>query len=120
MNLPNLSALSKFITEIPKRLPKREGGANATYTVIDVGGSMVRVAVIELTDDGIVILGRGDARQQPDTMVGGLVNNLPALIESIESAMSQASNRAGIVSDQAILGLGGAMVNGVTTMVHLN
>lgn len=81
---------------------------------------MVRTAIIELTNDGVVILGRGAAKQQPTTMYGGLVGNLPALIETIDEALSQANNRAGVTSDQAILGLGGAMVNGVTTMVHLN
>lgn len=121
MNLPNLPALPNFVSDLQRFLPKRSSNSsNSIYSVIDIGGSMVRVAVIELTDDGAAILGRGSAKQQPTTMYGGLVGNLPALIETIDEALSQATNRAGVASDQAILGLGGAMVSGITTMVHLN
>ena len=87
MNLPKLPALPNFASDLQRFLPKRsDGSSNSVYSVIDIGGSMVRVAVIELTDDGVAILGRGSAKQQPTTMYGGLVGNLPALIETIDEA----------------------------------
>lgn len=120
MKLPKLPAIPNISPAIQKILPKPGAKDMGAYTIVDVGAATVRAAVIELNDDGVVVLGRGQAKQNPQTMYGGVVGNLDSLIEAIDGAMSQANNRAGVSSDQLILGLGGAMVCGITTLVHLN
>lgn len=121
MNLPKLPAISEHFSKISQILPnKGSGSTSSVYAVMDVGASAVRVAIIELTDEGIVILGRGAMAQDSSTMVGGVVAQLPSLVETIDGVMARALNQAGVECDQVVLGLGGAMVSGVTTLVRMN
>ena len=119
MNLPKLPSLPK-LQQVSQLWSKSKKTVSQTYTVVDIGSSQIRVAIIEMTDDGVAILGRGHASPESGTMYGGQISNLDNLISALEEAISQATNRAGVTSEQVILGLGGAMVSSVTTMVQLN
>lgn len=90
------------------------------YTVVDLGASAVRAALVEVQDDGVHVLGYAQVAQQATTMNAGLIANLDALLDTVDQAVAKATNQAGVESDQLILGLSGALVAGVTTLARLN
>ncbi len=115
MKLPKLPS-------VPALKPKKSDQPSESqyFTVIDVGASAVRAAIIEAQPDGIHILGYGYVPQQPSTMNAGLIANLDVLVETMDQASSKAIDQAGVLSEQLILGLGGALVSGVSTLARLN
>lgn len=119
MKLPKLPVVTEHISKFSQFLPKPTAKDSPVFAVIDVGASTVRAALIELTDDGVAILGRGHVAMDNEVMVGGVVGNLTMLVETMDEAMSRAVDQAGVESEQIVLGLGGAMVNGVTTLVRM-
>lgn len=117
MNLPKLPKLPLKSDKSDFSTPEV---STDNYIVIDVGASMVRAAVIESTTTDIKVLGYGNQAQQASTMNAGLINNLDQLTQAIDQATTKAINQAGVASDQVILGLGGQLVAGISTLARLN
>lgn len=114
MKLPSLS-----VPKLDKIIPKRRSKTDA-LVVVDVGSSMVRAAVVEVREQQVAVLGKAEVRQESGSMWGGAIGNLNSLISTMNEAMGRAMEQAGVESDQMVLGLGGALVGGVTTLAHVN
>lgn len=114
MQLPKIS-LPKLNTLIPNRRPQVDA-----FAVVDVGSAMVRAAVVEMRDRQIAILGKAEMPQESGAMWGGMIGNLDSLINRMDEVVTKAIEQSGVTTDQIVLGLGGALVGGVTTLAHVN
>lgn len=122
MNLPKIPQISKSKKKTgttESRIDNPESNSEH-YIVIDIGASMVRAAVIQASSTSINILGYGNQSQQASTMNAGLIANLSQLTETIDQAVTKAVNQAGLAPEQVILGLGGQLVSGISTLARLN
>jgi cell division protein FtsA len=87
-------------------------GANF-LTVIDVGSARTSVLVAESTDIGLRYRGHGIAESRGSRK--GVIVDLEKAVSSIQKAVEQAEDVAGIPIEHALVGIGGAHVRGVNS-----
>jgi cell division protein FtsA len=83
------------------------------FTAIDVGSAKTCVLVAEITENGLRYRGHGlvDSRGSRK----GIIVDLEKAVASIQKAVEQAEDRAGIAVEHAILGVAGSHVRGINT-----
>jgi len=91
-------------------MPKPQGNF---FTAIDVGSAKTCVLVAEITENGLRYRGHGlvDSRGSRK----GIIVDLDKAVASIQKAVEQAEDRAGIAVEHAILGVAGSHVRGINT-----
>jgi len=82
-------------------------------TAIDVGSANTRVLVAEMTDNGLRYRGHGVAESRGSRK--GVIVELEKAVGSIQKAVEQAEDAAGVPIEHALLGVAGAHVRGVNT-----
>ena len=82
-------------------------------TAIDVGSAKTRVLVAEITANGLRYRGHGVAESLGSRK--GVIVELDKAVASIQSAVEQAENAAGVPVEQALLGVAGPHIRGVNT-----
>lgn len=87
-------------------------GANF-LTVIDVGSARTSVLVAEATDVGLRYRGHGVAESRGSRK--GVIVDLEKAVSSVQKAVEQAEDVAGIPIEHALVGIGGAHVRGVNS-----
>jgi cell division protein FtsA len=80
-------------------------------TAIDLGSAKTCVLVAQLTDAGLRYLGHGIAESRGTRK--GVIVDLEKAVASIQRAVEEAENCAGVPVENAIVGLGGSQVRGV-------
>jgi cell division protein FtsA len=115
MNLPKIS-----LPKLNRLMPQKGHTKSDIFVVVDVGSSAVRAAIVEIREGQVAILGKAEVAQDPEAMWGGMIGNLEALIGRMDDVITRASQQAGVTTEQMVLGLGGALVGGVTTLAHVN
>jgi cell division protein FtsA len=87
-------------------------GANF-LTVIDVGSARTSVLVAEATDVGLRYRGHGVAESRGSRK--GVIVDLEKAVSSVQKAVEQAEDAAGIPIEHALVGIGGSHVRGVNS-----
>ena len=87
-------------------------------TAIDVGSAKTRVLVAENTGSGLRYRGHGVAETLGSRK--GIIVDLEKAIGSIQSAVEQAEDSAGIPVEQALLGISGPHIRGVNSQGGLS
>ena len=82
-------------------------------TAIDVGSSKTCVLVAEITDNGLRYRGHGLAESKGSRK--GIIVDLDKAVTSIQKAVEQAEDLAGIPIEHGLLGVGGSHVKGMNT-----
>jgi cell division protein FtsA len=86
---------------------------------LDIGTEFVKVLIFEVEEDKAIVIGQGRERQRLSDMQGGGVTDISGVINTAAKAIKQATDQAGIVPNQAMLGIAGELVKGnTTTTVH--
>lgn len=80
-------------------------------TVIDVGSAKTCVLVAEITDSGVRYRGHGTAESRGSRK--GVIVDLEKAVTSLQKAVEQAEDSAGVPIEHAVLGTAGAHVRGV-------
>ena len=83
------------------------------FTAIDVGSAKTCVLVAEITENGLRYRGHGLADSRGSRK--GIIVDLDKAVASIQKAVEQAEDRAGIAVEHAILGVAGSHVRGINT-----
>jgi cell division protein FtsA len=91
-------------------MPKPPGNF---LTAIDVGSAKTCVLVAELTENGLRYRGHGLADSRGSRK--GIIFDLDKAVASIQKAVEQAEDSAGVAVEHAILGVAGAHVRGINT-----
>jgi cell division protein FtsA len=91
-------------------MPKPQGNF---LTAVDVGSAKTCVLVAEITDNGLRYRGHGlgDSRGSRK----GIIVDLEKAVASIQKAVEQAEDSAGVAVEHAILGVAGSHVRGINT-----
>ena len=87
-------------------------------TVIDVGSAKTCVLVAEITDSGLRYRGHGVAESRGSRK--GVIVDLDKAVASIQKAVEQAEDAAGVPIEHALLGVAGSHVRGVNSHGGLN
>jgi cell division protein FtsA len=82
-------------------------------TAIDVGSAKTRVLVAEITGNGLRYRGHGVAESLGSRK--GIIVDLEKAIGSIQSAVEQAEDSAGVPVEHALLGIAGPHIRGVNS-----
>jgi cell division protein FtsA len=91
-------------------MPKPQGNF---FTAIDVGSAKTCVLAAEITENGLRYRGHGLVESRGSRK--GIIVDLDKAVASIQKAVEQAEDRAGIAVEHAILGVAGAHVRGLNT-----
>jgi cell division protein FtsA len=82
-------------------------------TAIDVGSAKTCVLVAEVTDGGLRYRGHGIAESRGSRK--GVIVELEKAVSSIQKAVEQAEDSAGVPIEQALLGVAGSHVRGINS-----
>jgi cell division protein FtsA len=95
------------------------GNQQANFlTAIDVGSAKTCVLVAEITDSGLRYRGHGIAESRGSRK--GVIVELEKAVNSIQKAVEQAEDVAGVPIEHAVLGVAGAHVRGVNSHGGIN
>ena len=99
---------------------KREAPSSDRYAVaLDVGTAVVKALVFSISEDGQTakVLGVGRTPQTLGDMHSGAVADISGVVRNTNRALELAAEQAGVMPEQAILGIAGELVKGTTTTV---
>src|SRR2546426_6237844 len=82
-------------------------------TAIDVGSAKTCVLVAEITENGLRYRGHGLVASRGSRK--GIIVDLEKAVASIQKAVEQAEDSAGVAIEHAVLGVAGAHVRGINT-----
>lgn len=98
-----------------KNLFRRTGPG--AYAALDIGTEYAKALVFSVRDGEGTVLGIGRHRQTQSAMQDGLITDIEAVVAHCHAALSQAEQMAGVIGKQAIVGLAGELVKGMSTAV---
>src|ERR1700686_4418474 len=87
-------------------------------TAIDVGSAKTCVLVAEVTDSGLRYRGHGVAESRGCRK--GIIVEMEKAVSSIQKAVEEAEDIAGVPIEHAVLGVSGAHVRGVNSHGGIN
>src|ERR1700736_3775820 len=105
--------------KIKDRIKRLRRGADYEnyYTALDIGTEYIKALVVKREGKNGVVLGASRQRQEFADMQGGVPSSIPGIIGSCDRAMSQAEDMCDTIPGQAVMGIGGERVKGLSTSV---
>ncbi len=105
--------------KIKDRITRLRRGADYEnyYTALDIGTEYIKALVVKREGRNGVVLGASRQRQEIADMQGGVPSNIQGIIDSCDRAMSQAENMCDTIPGQAVIGIAGEQVKGLSTTV---
>ena len=100
------------------RLPFRPIAPGA-YAALDIGTEYAKALVFSIDGGVCRVLGSGRHRQSRTAMQDGLITDIEAVVQNCHAALSRAEQAAGVIAKQAIVGLAGELVKGLSTTVTM-
>ena len=86
--------------------------------VLDIGSTDIKAAVFDVEDNIAHIVAISRIAQEPGSMRGGMIVNLPSVTATCDEAIAHALGESDISISSMILGVNGQLVETVTTTVH--
>ncbi|TMD44256.1 MAG: cell division protein FtsA, partial [Chloroflexi bacterium] len=107
--------------KIKDRIKRLRRGADYEnyYTALDIGTEYIKALVVKREGRNGVVLGASRQRQEIADMQGGVPSNIQGIIESCDRAMSQAEDMCDTIPGQAVIGIAGEQVKGLSTTVTI-
>lgn len=98
----------------------RRKDRDSRYAIsLDIGTEFVKALIFKVEEDGKgYVLGVGRQRQRLSDMQGGTVTDIHGVIRNCEVAIERAGEMAGLIPQQAIIGIAGELVKGTTTDIR--
>ncbi|HXN57501.1 MAG TPA: hypothetical protein VN912_02820, partial [Candidatus Angelobacter sp.] len=107
--------------KIKDRIKRLRRGADYEnyYTALDIGTEYIKALVVKREGRNGVVLGASRQRQEITDMQGGVPANIQGIIDSCDRAMSQAEDMCDTIPGQAVIGIAGEQVKGLSTTVTI-
>lgn len=103
------------IKDVTKKLPSSNG---EQYLVgLDIGTEVAKALIAKVDGEELEVIGVGRAQQSLSDMQSGAIADIAGVVSNCEKALTQAEEMAGVVAKQAIIGIAGELVKGLTTTV---
>lgn len=112
--LDKLSKL-KQINPVKKALPTKTD--EKMLVGLDIGTEFVKAVIARVNGDELEVVGVGRARQALSDMQSGAVSDIAGVVANCEKALRQAEEMAGASPRQAVVGIAGELVKGITTTI---
>lgn len=106
----------KNLKNVRAKLPVGSG-SDRLLVGLDVGTEFVKALIAKVEGDELEIIGVGRARQALSDMQSGAIADIAGVVGNCEKALVQAEEMAGVSARQAIIGIAGELVKGLTTTV---
>lgn len=104
----------KSVKNVTSKLP----GSSEQYLVgLDVGTEFAKALVARVDGEELEVIGVGRAHQGLSDMQSGAIADIAGVVANCEKALTKAENMAGVSARQAIIGIAGELVKGLTTTV---
>lgn len=87
---------------------------NQAVLVLDIGTEFSKALIFQIEDSQAFIKGYGKVRQKPGNMLVGAVTDIVGVTGSCQEAIEIASRMAGFRPEQAIVGIAGELIRGLT------
>ena len=107
--------------KIKDRIKRLRRGADYEnyYTALDIGTEYIKALVVKREGRNGVVLGASRQRQEITDMQGGVPANIQGIIDSCDRAMSAAEDMCDTIPGQAVIGIAGEQVKGLSTTVTI-
>ena len=107
--------------KIRDRIKRLRRGADYEnyYTALDIGTEYIKALVVKREGRNGVVLGASRQRQDITDMQGGVPSNIQGIIDSCDRAMSAAEDMCDTIPGQAVIGIAGEQVKGLSTTVTI-
>jgi cell division protein FtsA len=105
----------KGLKNVRSKLPV--GGSDQLMVGLDIGTEYVKALIAKLNGDELEVVGVGRAHQSLSDMQSGAISDIAGVVGNCEKALTEAENMAGASARQAIIGIAGELVKGLTTTV---
>lgn len=106
----------KNLKNVKSKLPI--GGQTDEYLVgLDVGTEMAKALIAKVDGEDLQVIGVGRAQQSLSDMQSGAIADIVGVVANCNKALLQAEKMAGVSARQAIIGIAGELVKGLTTTV---
>jgi len=107
--------------KIRDRIKRLRRGADYEnyYTALDIGTEYIKALVVKREGRNGVVLGASRQPQEITDMQGGVPSNIQGIIDSCDRAMSAAEDMCDTIPGQAVIGIAGEQVKGLSTTVTI-
>jgi cell division protein FtsA len=106
------------LDKLRQALPSKNSSSDQQIVALDIGTEFVKALIAKLDDDKLEIVGVGRARQDISDMHSGAIADIGGVVRNCEDALSQAEKQAGVQAKQAVIGIAGELVKGVTNTIR--
>ena len=84
---------------------------------LDIGTEFVKALIARVNGDELEVIGVGRAHQSLSDMQSGAISDIAGVVANCNKALTQAEDMAGVSPRQAVIGIAGELVKGITTTV---
>lgn len=106
----------KQLKNLKQKLPSQKD-TDQFLVGLDVGTEFVKAVIARVDGDDLEVVGVGRARQSLSDMQSGAVADIAGVVVNCERALAQAEEMAGASPRQAVIGIAGELVKGITTTI---
>lgn len=107
-----------ILDKLKQAIPAGKNNDGAPIVALDIGTEYVKALIARINGEAIEILGVGRAHQGLDDMHSGAISDIAGVVRNCEQALGDAEQQAGVTARQAILGIAGELVKGVTHTIR--
>ena len=85
---------------------------------LDIGTEFIKALIARVDGENIEIIGVGRSRQDISDMHSGAIADIIGVVRNCEDALAEAEEQAGVQAKQAVIGIAGELVKGVTNTIR--
>ncbi len=97
----------------------KKSGAADHYTALDIGTEWIKALVVKRDGFNGIVVGASRRQQAFSDMQAGAVADIQAVIDNCDEALARAEDMCAVVPGQAVIGLAGEQVKGLSTSVTI-
>lgn len=110
--LKNMKGLKEVTAKIPT-----SGGGEKFLIGLDIGTDRAKALIARVDGDELEVIGVGRASQSMSDMQSGAIADIAGVVKNCDKALSKAEEMAGVSARQAVIGIAGELVKGLTSTV---
>jgi cell division protein FtsA len=106
----------KGLKDVTAKLPAPSSGEKLLVG-LDIGTDRAKALIARVDGDELEVIGVGRAAQSLSDMQSGAIADIAGVVGNCEKALTKAEEMAGVSARQAVIGIAGELVKGLTTTV---
>ncbi len=107
----------KKLQNIRNKLPV-SSGSDKLLVGLDIGTEVAKALIARINGEELEVIGVGRAKQSLSDMQSGAIADIAGVVANCNKALVEAEKMAGVTARQAVVGIAGELVKGLTTTVR--